>query len=159
MFIITGKLNRKKTLFIAAAALLILAVILATVLGKDDASSAAALRSVVRDNDERVEYLTALGWQVEEQPMETQSIQIPRQMTETYAAYERLQSEQGFDLTAYGGLTATRYTYRILNYPGAGSDDSIVADLVIYRNEVIAGDVQSTRLDGFMHGLAYPGGR
>ena len=43
-----------------------------------------------------------------------------------------------------------------MNYPGAGSDDPIVADLVVYRNEVIAGDVQSTRLDGFMHGLAFP---
>ena len=101
MFIITGKLSRKKALIIAAAALLILAVVLASVLQKDGkADAAAALRSLVRDNDERVAYLSALGWQVEPEPMETQSILIPREMSEAYAEYRRLQSEQGFDLAA-----------------------------------------------------------
>jgi len=29
----------------------------------------------------------------------------------------------------------------------------VVADIIVYRNKVIAGDVQSTALNGFMHGL------
>ena len=47
-----------------------------------------------------------------------------------------------------------RYTYQITNYPN--SSDQVVADIVVYRNRIIAGDVQSTALDGFMHGLAFP---
>jgi len=48
-------------------------------------------------------------------------------------------------------MEAMRYTYEILNYPTG--DKGIVADIIIYRNSVIAGDVQSTALNGFMHGL------
>ncbi len=158
MFIVTAKLNKRKVFFIAAAVILILAVVLAVLMGsKRKDAEAVSLIQVVRDNDERVSYLESLGWQVEEAPMEAESILIPRQMGEAYTAYNKLQQEQGFDLNHYGGLQATRYTYKVLNYPGMKADDIIVADLVVYRNEVIAGDVQSTEMDGFMHGLTYPG--
>jgi len=47
-------------------------------------------------------------------------------------------------------MEAVRYTYKVLNYPNA---ENVVADIIVFRNEVIAADVQSTSLDGFMHGL------
>ena len=46
-----------------------------------------------------------------------------------------------------------RYTYKILNYPG---EADVVADIIVFRNQVIAGDVQSVALYGFMHGLSMP---
>ncbi len=53
-----------------------------------------------------------------------------------------MQLAQGFDLSDYGGIEATLLSYEITNYPN--ETDIVVADLIIYRNEVIAGDVQST---------------
>ena len=35
----------------------------------------------------------------------------------------------------------------------------VVADIIVYRNRVIAGDIQSNALDGFMVGLKYPSGK
>jgi hypothetical protein len=32
----------------------------------------------------------------------------------------------------------------------------VVADIIVYRNRIIAGDVQSAALDGFMTGLGFP---
>ena len=48
-------------------------------------------------------------------------------------------------------MDCTTYTYRIMNYPGTG--DTVLAQLYIYKNRVVAGDIHSTALDGFMHGI------
>ncbi len=157
MLVLTAKLDKKKAIILAAAAVAAVILLIVTLSKPDDASvPTVAQMTVVKNNDERVDYLTSLGWQVEAEPMDSQTILIPKEMGSVYEAYNDIQRKQGFDLTGYGGLEATRYTYRVLNYPGAGNTD-IVADIVVYRNEVIAGDVQSTAMDGFMHGLAYPG--
>ena len=50
-------------------------------------------------------------------------------------------------------MEAVRYTYRILNYP---ENESVVADIIVFRNEIIAGDIQNNSLDGFMAGLKFP---
>jgi hypothetical protein len=160
MFIFTAKFNKKK----AIAAVLILAAILIAIIllagGGDktkdnaNASETAALSAVVKNNEQRVNYLKALGWEVEQNVLEQQKIVIPREFTEVYKNYNEIQQEQGFDLSKYGGAEAMRYTYRILNYPGATG--TVVADIIVHKNEVIAGDVQSNALDGFMAGLEFP---
>ena len=47
-----------------------------------------------------------------------------------------------------------RYTYEITNYPTGRT--GILANLLIYKNTVIGGEVRSPQLDGFLHGLAMP---
>ncbi|MBR4014329.1 MAG: DUF4830 domain-containing protein, partial [Clostridia bacterium] len=44
-----------------------------------------------------------------------------------------------------------RYTYEITNYDGY--DGVVYANILVYRNKVIAGDVCSADTKGFMHGL------
>lgn len=34
-----------------------------------------------------------------------------------------------------------------------GSTDTVLAQLFVYRNRVIGGDIHATAMDGFMHGL------
>ncbi len=158
MLVLTAKLNKKKAIIVALAAAAVILLLIWLLGGKgEEAMPAVTLMTVVKNNDERVDYLSSLGWQVEEEPIDSQTIVIPQQMNAVYESYNQIQQEQGFDLGTYGGLEATRYTYRVLNYPGADSSEMIVADIVVYRNEVIAGDVQSASMDGFMHGLVYPG--
>ena len=59
-----------------------------------------------------------------------------------------------FDSTSatYAGETCTAYTYRVMNYEG--STDTVLAQLFVYRNRVIGGDIHATAMDGFMHGLS-----
>lgn len=147
MFVFTAKLNKKKLL--AAAVVLLaaalLAVILLSILGAEGTSSPA-----VRSAEDAAAYLRSLGWQPEPEPIEVQELVIPRDFSRVYEQYAALQREQGFELERWAGMKATRYSFRLLNYPG-GQD--VVADLLVCGESVVAGDVQSTALDGFMEGL------
>ncbi len=158
MFIFTTKFNRRKAVFgVVVLAIILIAIILiagSTDRADSNAKETAALAAVVKNNDQRVKYLNSLGWEVEKTALEEQKVVIPREFPDVYKKYNEIQLAQGFDLSKYAGTEATRYTYKVLNYPDDGSH--IVADIIVYRNKVIAGDVQSNALDGFMAGLKYP---
>lgn len=157
MFIFTTKFSKRKAILavLILAALLVAVILVAGAFGKStNTKEAAALSAVVKTNDQRVKYLNALGWEVETSPLEEQSVVIPREFSEVYQKYNDIQLAQGFDLSRFGGIEASRYTYNVLNYPNATGH--VVADLLVYKNEVIAGDVQSNAFDGFMVGLRFP---
>ena len=99
----------------------------------------------------RIAYLAALGWEADPKTEQAQEVVIPRVFSGVFADYNKLQRQQGFDLSTYAGMDCTTYTYRIMNYPGTG--DTVLAQLYIYKNRVVAGDIHSTALDGFMHGI------
>ena len=69
-----------------------------------------------------------------------------------YTQYNDLQLAQGFDLTPYRGKAVKRYTYEVYNYPDLPT--GVVANLLIYKDKVIGGDVCTRALDGFMHGFS-----
>ena len=106
--------------------------------------------------EDRVEYLEAYGWEVNSEPLATQELLIPEEMDESYDEYLALQSEQGFDLKQYAGKRVKRYTYEITNYPTG--EQGVQANVLIYKNTVIGGEVLSPQMDGFLHGLARPDG-
>ena len=108
----------------------------------------------VRSNADRVGYLSEYGWEVSSEPLSTEELLIPTEMDESYREYLALQSEQGFDLTQYAGKRVKRYTYEIYNYPSG--EAGVQANLLVYRNTVIGGEVLSPQLNGFLHGLAMP---
>lgn len=155
MFVYTAKLNKKRLYTAVIAVILIAAAILAICIVKGSgAVETLSTASVVKTNEQRVEYLENLGWQVDAEPIEEQTILIPTEFGEVYLEYNTLQTKQGFDLTKYSGCEAVRYTYSVLNHPTC--TEGVVADIIVYRGRVIAGDVQSVTLDGFMSTLDYP---
>ena len=151
MFVKTIRFNKKTAVAIvlAAAAILVLLVLLAGRAG----SGAAAPETGrgLKTNADRVAYLLALGWTVEETPVSEQETVLPRELDGVLESYNELQLQQGFDLREYCGLEVTIYTYTVLNYPNAAGD--VLACLYIRGGQVIAGDIHSAALDGFMHGL------
>ena len=158
MLIMTAKLpKRKLTLGVAAAALLCccaIALNFSQWAGREVSASALPSPKGVRTNQDRVEYLSAYGWQVSEEPISTQELLIPEEMDDSYTQYLALQSNQGFDLEKYAGKRVKRYTYEVLNYPTG--ETGVQANLLICKNTVIGGEVLSPQLDGFLHGLAMP---
>lgn len=157
MLIMTAKLPRRKlSLGVAAAALLCCCAIALNFGQNMLAVSGSALPSPkgVRSNQDRIDYLSAYGWQVSDEPTATQELLIPEEMDDSYTEYLALQNSQGFDLQKYSGKRVKRYTYEVLNYPTG--ETGVQANLLICKNTVVGGEVLSPRLDGFLHGLAMP---
>lgn len=147
MFVYTARFSRKKAVLAGiVTALIILGIIL--FISLRSAGFADAASGGVKTNEDRVSYLTSLGWIVDSQPIDSRDIVIPRSFDGVYAEYLSLQNQQGYPLEEYGGMEATRYTYKVRNWSGSEAD--VVADIIVCGQSVIAGDIQSTALDGFM---------
>lgn len=158
MLIVTAKMpKRKLSLGVAAAALLCccaIALNFGQAVGREASASALPSPKGVKSNQDRVDYLSAYGWEVSQEPVATQELLIPEEMDDSYTEYLALQNGQGFDLQKYAGKRVKRYTYEIFNYPTG--ETGVQANLLICKNTVVGGEVLSPRLDGFLHGLAMP---
>ena len=104
-----------------------------------------------KDNDERIEFLSQFGWEVNNEPTEITDITIPSEFNATYEKYNDIQREQGLDLSKYREKTCTRYTYQILNYNDC--TQGIRANILVLNGKVIGGDISSIKLNGFIHGF------
>ena len=151
MMFMTARVDFKKLLIVAgiAAGLILAAVFL---LGGGEAETTAA--PAAGTNDARVAFLKSFGWEVASSPVESSQVKIPKETTEVFDRYNALQKSQGYDLTQYAGKNVMRFVYKITNYPGA--TDPVYATLLVYKNQVIGGDITDTSAQGKIHGLAKP---
>ena len=150
MMVMTAKVDMKKVIAIlAAVAALIIGLI--ALLGEDAGSAATSASTAVSTNDDRVKFLTDLGWEVTTSPAETSQVRIPQEQSEVFDRYNALQKSQGYDLSAYAGKNVMRYVYKIENYPGA--TEPVYATLLIWKNQIIGGDITDTAANGMIQPL------
>ena len=150
MMVMTAKVDMKKVIAIlAAVAALIIGLI--ALLGEDAGSAATSASTAVSTNDDRVKFLTDLGWEVTTSPAETSQVRIPQEQSEVFDRYNALQKSQGYDLSAYAGKNVMRYVYKIENYPGA--TEPVYATLLICKNQIIGGDITDTAANGMIQPL------
>ena len=151
MMVMTAKVDLKKILTIVG---IVAAVILAAILlfGGEDSTATAA--PSVASNDGRVQFLKDFGWEVAASPVESSQVRIPEQISEVYDRYNQLQKSQGYDLSKLAGKNAMRYVYKINNYPGA--TDPVYATVLVYKNQIVGGDVTDTSPKGKVHGFKMP---
>lgn len=158
MLIVTAKVPRRKLAVSVAAAAFLCCAALVLTLTSPAARQASATAGPdprgVKSNEDRIEYLESYGWQVSPEPVASEELLIPETMDDSYTDYLALQAEQGFTLEKYAGKRVKRYSYEITNYPTG--EQGILADLLIYKNTVIGGEVLSPQPDGFLHGLPMP---
>ena len=158
LLIVTAKVPRRKIAWGVTLAALVCCCALALNIGeganRTTAAGAVPSHKGIRNNEDRVEYLHAYGWEVKEDPIATQEMLIPEEMDASYQDYLELQQSQGFDLTQYAGKRVKRYTYEITNYPTG--ETGVQANLLLYKNTVVGGEVLSAQMDGFLHGLTKP---
>ena len=151
MMFLTAKVNLKKILIVAAV---IVGVILVLLRFSGDDTEPTAGKALMDTNDARVQFLTDCGWQVAASPVESTQVKIPKEMTEVFRRYNALQISQGYDLTRYAGKEVMRYVYRVDNYPGA--TEPVYATLLVYKNQVIGGDITDTAANGAIRGFQMP---
>ena len=151
MLVMTAKVDKKKIIMILAAAVALIAGILLLAGGGDSQTTAAPN---VSGNDARVAFLKSFGWEVTTSPTESSQVRIPSEPSEVFDRYNALQKSQGYDLSAFAGKTVMRYVYRINNYPGA--TEPVYATLLLYKNQIIGGDVTDTAAKGVVRGFNMP---
>ena len=144
MMIMTAKVNMKKILIVLGAIAALLIGIIALSGSSETATTSAT--TTASDNDSRVSFLKSFGWEVTTSPVESGQVRIPTETTEVFDRYNQLQQAQGYDLSQYAGKRVMRYVYKVTNYPGA--KDPVYATVLVYKNQIIGGDVTNTASGG-----------
>ena len=109
--------------------------------------------SKITDSEDIRRFLAELGWETSEAPAEELDVLIPEQFDDVLRRYNAMQQENGGDLTSYCGKTVKRITFVITNHP-QGSEEEVRANVLVYNDKIIGGDICSLAVDGFMHGLS-----
>mgnify|MGYP003491729371 CR=1 FL=1 len=105
-------------------------------------------------HNDRKAFFTSFGWEISDEPVEVKETVIPEEFDETYAQYNELQKNQGFNLEKYKNTRVKAWSYEILNYPGyESSNGTIRGNLLVCDGRIIGGDICSVELGGFMHGF------
>ena len=151
MLVMTAKVDKKKIAMILAAIIVLIAGIVLLAGGGDSQSTAAP---TVSGNDARVAFLKSFGWDVAASPKESSQVKIPSEPSEVFDRYNALQKSQGYDLSAFAGKTVMRYVYKVNNYPGA--TEPVYATLLVYKNQIIGGDITDTAAKGVVRGFKKP---
>lgn len=158
MFVMSVK---GKTLKLTAAVIAVVIALTAMILflPKGDSVSAGSVfegkdtvnYDKIKTNEQRIEFLRQFGWESGNDCIEETEIKIPADFDKIMKAYNEVQKAQGFNLDSYKGKTAMRYTYEITNYPDY--EGRVFANIIIYKNRVIGGDICSSDVNGFIHGF------
>jgi hypothetical protein len=107
--------------------------------------------TIGKTDQQRVKFIEQYGWDVSDNPVEYMEVLIPAKFDDTYTQYNNIQKMQGADLSKYNGKKVKRYTYEVKNYPGQAQ--GIRANLLVYDDKIIGGDICSIEFGGFIHGI------
>ncbi len=156
LFIWSFKTSKKELLLLIIGIVLFVAAVTYVLWPKGDNSTSLLVQkgySIEAETaEQRIAFAAQFGWETDSEPVEVREVVIPSQFGDVYEKYNRIQLEQGFDLSEYKGERAKRWTYRVTNYPG--TTDVVYINILVKDGEVIGGDVCSTALGGFMHGFS-----
>lgn len=105
----------------------------------------------VKSADDAASFLSQFGWTVDAGGVECAQVTIPAEFDKIFAGYNEMQKAQGLDLSKYKKKAVTRYTFTVTNYKGY--EGTVYANVLVYRNRVIGGDICSADVSGFIHGF------
>ena len=161
MFIYSVKATTLKLAAVISAAVISLAAIILLVPEYTPKTTAAIAQTVsqynyekIKTNEDRINFLKQFGWELDGEIKEEVSMKIPAEFDKVMKTYNELQKRGGFDLSKYKGREVTRYTYKITNYPEY--DGEVLANVIIYKNRVIGGDICSADVKGFIGTFEFP---
>lgn len=150
MYVIHFKLHKRALL--AAVAVFVLSAFTALLLPGCRSSKAQPIPAGTEE--QRLAFLSDLGWAVTATPVETLDLQLPQPLTADWAKYAQLQNEQNLPFADYSGQSVRRYTYSVTNYPGI--PQGVQVNLYVCGDQLIGGDIISLGENGFQTGLGFP---
>ena len=105
----------------------------------------------VKSSADAANFLSQFGWTVDGGNAKSAKVTIPAEFDKVFAAYNEIQRAQGLDLSKYKKKELTRYTFEVTNYPNY--EGTVYANVLVYRNKVVGGDICSADVSGFVHGF------
>lgn len=96
----------------------------------------------VRSADDAANFLAQFAITVDRTPVEVKQVTVPEEFDKVFSAYNEIQKAQGLNLSRYRGKEVTRYTFRVLG--DESTTAPVYANVLVYRNRVIGGDIYST---------------
>lgn len=96
----------------------------------------------LENNTSRVNFLNINGYDVSEEPFDCSTVNIPSEFNAIYQQYNKMQIEQGFDLSEYMGEEAEIYTYKMNDNP------DMLAVLILHENNLIGCDIHTAEYGG-----------
>jgi len=105
----------------------------------------------INTNEDRLAFLAQFGWEVKPEAVTEEQVTIPAEFDRVFIMYNELQHRQGLDLSNFRRNTVTRFTYQVLNFPDY--EGVVYATILVYRGQVIAGDICSADPNGFVYGF------
>lgn len=105
----------------------------------------------VKSVGDAVNFLAQFGWTVNGSTVQSAKVTIPAEFDKVFAGYNELQKAQGLDLSKYKKKELVRYTFEVTNYEGY--DGKVYANVLVYRNKVVGGDICSADVTGFIQGF------
>ena len=162
MFIYTMRAATLKFFAVICVSLVALITLIAFIPAngaEDDGYIASAVESKieydgVKTDADRINFLKQFGWEVKPTPVAAVEVTIPEEFDKIFTGYNEIQRRQGLDLSKYKKKTVMRYTYEVTNYED--EEGTVLANILVFRNRVIGGDICSADVTGFMHGLEKP---
>ncbi len=163
MFIYSFRAATLKLLGILSVTLVALVAIIAFVPvyaegdgGTVDADAAVVGKSEysydkIKDTGAVVDFLSQFGWTVKGNEVEVETVTIPSEFDKVFASYNEIQRAQGLDLSKFKKKELTRYTLEVTNY--ADYEGKVYANVLVWRNRVVGGDICSADAEGFVHGF------
>ena len=156
MFIFSIKLNKfKLAIACIVAAILIFSIVFINMSNINLSANSKSVKIAaqnIKTNEDRISYLKSLGLEVSNKPIETVQVIIPKEFDKVFNQYNELQKSSGLDLSKYKNTVCTRYCYEVYNLKNQ-TKDPVRVNLFIYQDKVVAGDISTVALDGFMVSL------
>ena len=106
----------------------------------------------IKTEEGRRALLEAAGVKPTEDAPSVADVSLPKALDAVLLGYNEIQKKQGLDLSRYAGKTVTRYTYRLTSENGA----PVYANLVFFRNQLVAADVTTTGSNALVSPLLLP---
>ncbi|MBQ9940129.1 MAG: DUF4830 domain-containing protein [Clostridia bacterium] len=164
MFVYSFKAASAKTfglLLISAVVILSLAVMMSgvgsSVVVSDNGFEIPVVKEIspklfknIKSNSDRVDFLKNYGIEVQNEPFEISEVTVPGEFDGVYLKYNEMQKVEGLDLEKYHNKQVKRYTYVVTNY---NYDGTVYANLLVYKNKIIGGDICTADVNGFVRGF------
>ena len=157
MFVISVKKNKLQSLGIIALAAVFVTIGAVYFVSKEADKPTSNVGGIVMKaatSEERIAFFSQFGWEISEEPCEVKEVVIPTEFDDVYTKYNELQKEQKLDLEKYKGARVKLWSYEVENYPGYENSKGVIrGNIFVFNGVIIACDISSTELDGFMKPL------
>lgn len=157
MFIYSLRASTIKFFAVVCVALVTLITLIAFVPAYGEAADQTVSKDTeinydkIKTNEDRLDFLSQFGWEVKPDAITATEVKVPSEFDKIFTGYNELQKRQGLDLSKYKKKSVMRYTYEVTNYKEY--DGVVYANIIVYRNKVIGGDICSADPNGFIHGF------